>query len=232
MRLGAIQTVLRLGHLAVGERDVHLHEYSVETIPGRVRSRSFETRTCRRPSAPPLRTQPATVAHVERKRPLPAEDALPRRHDARHVTPGILPPPPFGCSKSLPAILSTPLLHRSAGAPLPKPRVSLTPFQGCLRPTADTARVTPARRGRGDQHETRALRSRQRSNVAPRGPGRRAGNGSPGSISRPARPAAGRCESSPVLRIPTSSRGFHPQVRSRRIPAPRTSLTWIRKWLS
>ena len=119
---------------------------------------------------------------------------------------------------------------------VPKPRVNLTRFHGVFAPNSKyRARVTPAKRGRGGQHartenleETTpterqaAMTWAQRlkrvllraSCPAPFGP---ACGGSKslqaiwsGSISRPARPAVGRCASSRALRIQPSSRRSSP----------------------
>ena len=104
---------------------------------------------------------------------------------------------------------------------VPKPRVNLTRFHGVFAPNSKyRARVIPARRGRGGQHARTA--DPEESTPAERRAAmslkRNASSGCLGSTSRPARPAAVRCGSSPALRTPTSSRRY--------------SLTWMRKWLS
>jgi hypothetical protein len=100
------------------------------------------------------------VAHPERECPPPAEDALPGRHDARHVTPGILPSAlraSLRLFKIAPSDFVEPLdfIARLA-ALVPKPRVNLTRFHGVFAPNSSyRARVTPAKRARGSQHAAR-----------------------------------------------------------------------------
>jgi hypothetical protein len=85
---------------------------------------------------------------------------------------------------------------------VPKPRVNLTRFHGAFAPNSkQRGRVTPAKRGRGGQHPTK--RDPEAATPAERRAAMTWANvssGSLASISRPARPAAGQCESSPASR--------------------------------
>ena len=74
----------------------------------------------------------------------PAEDALPRRHDARHLTTGILPPAlraRLRLFKIAPGdFVEPPDFIARLAALVPKPRVKLTRFHRFLRRTANIAR--------------------------------------------------------------------------------------------
>ena len=88
---------------------------------------------------------------------LRARDALSRWHHACGFTPGILPfGPAFGCSKSLPAILSSRGLHRAAccaGAQTPgqpdaigcAPSLARPLRAHCVRPNSLPVNLSPAR---------------------------------------------------------------------------------------
>ena len=93
-------------------------------------------------AAPPVhlkagRVRGAAVADIEWQHPLPAQDAVPRRHDRaafRHV---IFEPLDF--------------IARLATL-VPKPRVNLTRFHGVFAPNSKhRALVTPAKRGKGNK---------------------------------------------------------------------------------
>ena len=72
----------------------------------------------------------AAVAHPERERALPVEDPVSWRYHARHFEP-------------------LDFIARLA-ALVPRPRVNLTRFHGVSPPSRHRARITPAKRGKGE----------------------------------------------------------------------------------
>ena len=83
------------------------------------------------------------VAHTEREYSLPAEDAVPRRHDARHLTLGVLPSALRASLRLFnvaPGDVVEPLDFITRLAVLvPKPRVSLTRFQSVFAPSSKSS---------------------------------------------------------------------------------------------
>ena len=81
---------------------------------------------------PPGGIREAAVVNTRRQRALPAQDAVPGRHHARHFR-------------------TIDFIARLA-ALVPKPRVNLTRFHGVFAPNSrHRALVTPAKRGRGNK---------------------------------------------------------------------------------
>jgi hypothetical protein len=101
-------------------------------------------------------------------RDVPGEHAVPRRHHACHVAPGILPSAlraSLRLSKIAPGDFVEPLdfIARLA-ALVPKPRVHLTRYHGVLAPhSALRAAVTPARRGKATGITERSPAERHRA---------------------------------------------------------------------
>ena len=97
-------------------------------VAARADERKKLERLCRYISRPAVSGE-AAVVNTRRQRALPAQDAVPGRHHARHFR--------------------TIGFHCKAGRPVPKPRVNLTRFHGVFAPTVGTGRWSRRQNGAG-----------------------------------------------------------------------------------